>query len=439
MAAAYKTSRFNVWHESKDKILLYNTFTTGLLKLGGGHAEKIKQVMADPEKTDILSKDEMSLIVDNGFLLDASIDELEMVKYRYYRGVFDNKRLTLTIIPTTDCNFACPYCFEQNKSHQRLTDTDIDEIKKYLSRELREIKPEAFAYSLYGGEPLLCMDIIEKVSYEISAICRDLGIKREKDYILTNGYLLTERMAERMLKANIGRLQISIDGNMAEHNTTRRLKNGAGTFREVLNAIYVSEKYFSQVDVRINTNKGNYPGVAELIEKEPIFRSPKVSISIGNLRQYMGGEMERQEDTDCFTGKEHQQIQQAIYDIIKRTGGKDFKLEDRSHAFYTKLNYCGADQQKTVFIGPGGAIYKCAERTDPGEEVGHIKDGMIVPNARFWEWFQNNPFRDGTCSSCIYLPICMGGCPSARERLKIPNDEICGYWEQWLVKKLERC
>ncbi len=438
MTATYKASRFNVWQENREKTLLYNTFTTGLLKLDREHAGKIRGVLEDPQRISALAESEVSLLRDNGFLLEAGIDEMEMLKYRYYRGVFGGKRLTITIIPTTNCNFACPYCFEHNKSHQRLSENDIAEIKLFLRKELKEMKPEAFSYGLYGGEPLLCLDLIERLSSEIGRICRELDIERARDYILTNGYLLTERTADRLRKANIDGLQISIDGNEADHNSTRRLKNGAGTFRQVMDAIRTAERHFSQVDVRINTNRNNYPGVVELIKKEPVFRSPRVNISIGNLRQYMGGEMERHQDTDCFTGREHQQIQQSIYAVIRELDDKKSNLESRSNVFYTKLNYCGADQQKTFFIGPGAAVYKCAERTDPGEEVGCIKNGELVPNQKYWEWFQNNPFKEAACGNCAYLPICMGGCPSARKRLKVPNDEMCGYWEHWLLKKLER-
>lgn len=44
--------------------------------------------------------------------------EFNVIKSMHYRGRFGaNKALTMTLIPTMNCNFRCPYCYEKDKKY----------------------------------------------------------------------------------------------------------------------------------------------------------------------------------------------------------------------------------------------------------------------------------------------------------------------------------
>ena len=65
--------------------------------------------------------------------------------------------LNLIIVPTTACNFACPYCFEPKKSSKVMTVEVMDGIISFINSHT---KAEDLYLTWYGGEPLLAFNII---------------------------------------------------------------------------------------------------------------------------------------------------------------------------------------------------------------------------------------------------------------------------------------
>lgn len=436
MALTYKPSRYNLWHRGENGVYLYNVFTTGLLALDDEHITPVEKVLQDPSEITSFSEEERNLLIENGFLVAEEVDEIDMVKFRYRQSAFDKSHLLITILPTKGCNLACVYCFEHKKEHIHMSREDCDQVLEFLEKELADIRPVRFNMNWYGGEPLLAVDIVETICSGVSKICEKLEIKREPDSLITNGYLLDEKTFRRLKQIGIGNIQITLDGNREEHNQRRVLKNGGGTFDRIHEAIDIARTDTKQLTVRINTNKNNLPGIREMLETDPLFRSENIYVNIAPLKTYLGGTITREEDIHCFRGPELQQVQDEINTML----GKIPEKEDAEgpHFFLTRGNNCGADQVKNFVIGPGALVYKCYERVDPGEEVGVIRDGTFIPNQNYWKWAINEPFNHQVCLDCLYLPACMGGCPSIRKRLGLPNSESCGYWEKWLKLKLRR-
>lgn len=436
MTHSCKPSRFNILHHGKNGAFLYNVFSGGLLFLENEHIAHMERVLADPPQFSSFSAEEQEMLLDNGFFIGSAVDELDMVKFRYRKSAFDKSRLVLTLLPTKACNLACGYCFEHQKNKARMSEGDIQEILRFIESELREIRPLEMMMFWYGGEPLLAVDVIAALGRGVDGLCRELNIRREKDALITNGYLLDEATARRLHEIGIGSVQITLDGNPHDHNLRRVLPGGGATFDRIYEAIGVARRVFGKVGVRINTNKANLPGIKEMLAGDPLFHDPMVQISVGPLRTYLGGAMSFGEDSDCFRGRE---LMAARAEIDRLLGRRDDS--ESSEALYSSFlrgNNCGADQFKNFVIGPGALVYKCYEKVDPGEEVGFLRDGRFVPRHNYWKWAVNEPFEHEACRSCLYLPLCMGGCPASRKRLGLPNDETCGYWEEWVKNKLQR-
>lgn len=103
-------------------------------------------------------------------------------------------RYKIDIIPGYGCNFRCKYCFEQEKDFAykniSMTDETISNVSKYINFLLSEKLQDAeeLVLCFYGGEPLLYLDIIEKI------INNFINDKRVNFNIITNGSLIKENI-----------------------------------------------------------------------------------------------------------------------------------------------------------------------------------------------------------------------------------------------------
>jgi MoaA/NifB/PqqE/SkfB family radical SAM enzyme len=114
------------------------------------------------------------------------------------------------IIPMRRCNLACAYCNE------------YDDFSKPVAKELMFSRIDHLGklgttiIVISGGEPLLHPDLDE-----IIARIRKNGIIAG---MITNGYLLTAERVERLNRAGLEHLQISIDNVMPDEVSKKSLK-----------------------------------------------------------------------------------------------------------------------------------------------------------------------------------------------------------------------
>jgi uncharacterized protein len=428
----YKMSKYNYLYKGAKKNLLYNTYSTGLLELDSDNlVKKIEECMAQGYVLKYFSEEHNDILKQNGFIVDQELNEVDLIKFRYRKGAYDTSELFIQIIPTTRCNFSCPYCFQTNKADESMNENDCVEVENFIERQIKENSPRSFQISWYGGEPLLEVDTIERLALFINDTCEKNGISKIESHMVTNGYFLDEKTALRLTNCGIKDIQITLDGGRSDHNRLRFLADGSGTFDEVINGVYVASKYFRDTVVRFNINRLNLDSIRELIASEEVFKSENVIVFPGYLKTYLGGTMNKGQDVHMFTGDEFRKIQ---IELIKNNKRKD--VRGNILTFPAKMNNCYADAFSAYNIGPGGKVYKCLERIAPEEVVGYIKDGELRPNKIYWDWLIKEPFINNTCENCLYLPMCMGGCPSARRIVGVPNDEVCSYWSEYLKTKL---
>ena len=118
--------------------------------------------------------------------------------------------LLVHIIPVRRCNLACTYCNEFDDFSKPVP---LDEMFRRVDR-LAEMGTAIITIS--GGEPLLHPELDE-----IIARIRKGGIIAG---MITNGYLLTRERIERLNRAGLEHLQISIDNVMPDEVSKKSLK-----------------------------------------------------------------------------------------------------------------------------------------------------------------------------------------------------------------------
>ncbi|HHY33972.1 MAG TPA: 4Fe-4S cluster-binding domain-containing protein, partial [Firmicutes bacterium] len=169
-----KASAYNHFIRAGNRTLAYNAVSNGLALID----DEVLKALRSPESIDplILSRlqgESATLLRElkrGRFVIESDFDEVEYLRLLYNRAKYDVVAAGLTIAPTLDCNFNCPYCYEEQRS-SRMT----DEVKQHLCRYVAQIVKVArsFQVTWYGGEPLLCPDVIEELSKEFLKACEE--------------------------------------------------------------------------------------------------------------------------------------------------------------------------------------------------------------------------------------------------------------------------
>lgn len=412
----YKTSKYTFVFDgdevdSTGRKILYNSRTGALAMIDAEDYETFERF----EKNGVKISEERLVeeLKQGGFLIDSLVDENKEIQLRLLSGRFHSSGLYLTIAPTADCNFRCPYCYEKDVlKDTSMTDEVQDALIHFVAERISQIKELSVTW--YGGEPLLGLSAIRRMSKEFMKLCDENHVQYSAGMI-TNGYLLKREVAAELAELKVTFYQITLDGDEETHNSRRFLVDGGPTYHTILNNIVDSYDLLGRVSLRVNVDKTNVAAC------DNIFRVLK-DYKIGDkVKPYLGKVTGENPDIQehCFTTHEFSKIDldytkrhQNAVDWFGRYPG-------------TRSNFCGADLISSFVIGADGLIYKCWD--DIGQKnhaIGNILNGLQINRAVYYDYMLFDPFSDKKCSSCKLLPVCMGGCPYRRSRGDSDNCSI---------------
>ncbi|MCX7749834.1 MAG: radical SAM/SPASM domain Clo7bot peptide maturase [Clostridia bacterium] len=405
-----KASKYNkIWKMEDGANIAFNYMTCALAEVDEDFINILNQI--ENIRYDELEDEKKKLVDDmlyGNFIIKDNIDELSIIKYRHYAGKFNDSALGLTIAPTLACNFGCPYCFENEKKGMMKPEVQqsvIDMVENWAKQK------KDISITWYGGEPLLAINLISDMSEKIIKICEENGANYSS-FIVTNGYLISDEIIERLKKAKIDGAQITLDGPPDVHNQRRKLKNSTeDTFYKILENTKKMKQAGISPSIRINVDKTNMHRVSELLDilKENDLQDLKVGL--GQVTAYTEA---------CSSIVEHcmnvEEYAKNTLENQKLLISKGFVNGGYPDYPGIKANYCCADASSSFVLDPEGYMYKCWN--DVGSidtAVGNVTkfnqppdDEMFMRNVNYILW---SPFNHEECVSCSYLPICMGGCP----------------------------
>ena len=397
-----KASNYNfICNRLDERVLFFNFFSLTLLALSPKDAQAATRLLKNPNSTfsgrefDKVKK----ILIDNGFLIRADIDELNILSKNYFNSINDDKFLSLTIAPTLNCNFNCIYCYQEKK--KMVMQEEVEKaLISFVDKNLHE--NSSLNVTWFGGEPLLQYDIIKELSSSFLEICSKKTSKYQSS-IVTNGYLLNRRMAKELSKLNIRSAQVTIDGPAPVHNKRRPLRGGGRTFDRLINNIDETADLIN-IDIRMNVDKENENKIEELLN-ELVKRklNHKVGFYIGHTYPY----------TNVCADISSVCLSERDFSILDVSAG--LAMVDRGFGSYREpraINYnCFAEAKKGYVVCPNGELLKCWNDVGKKKEaVGHL----LIPTSRQMiekrkKWSHRNPFKL-ECKDCQLLPICMGGC-----------------------------
>lgn len=419
-----RASKYNIKKQlNDDEWILYNSLSNTLAVIENKYMDVLEKI--DHDKLIITDNDLRKKLVSGGYIVDDDFDENKFLDYKLQESRYDKTVLALTIAPTLDCNFRCAYCYEKNKYRDVvMTNDTAKSIVEFVASRANTLSELLITW--YGGEPLLALNVVEKLSRELQEICEKNNIAFDFS-IVTNGFLLTKKNAERLQKVGIKRAQITLDGTEEKHNEKRPFKNGRATFRTIINNLVEAANYFDDIYIRVNCDEENMDDYKNLYFYIKSLNIEKIIMYAAPIRDYEGC----YSCGKCFLKKS---FKEKEYEIYKSLGGDDFLKFLRRKYPTVSWNACGADSGNSIVVAADGDLYKCwSDMGNPQRAIGNINnlEDLNVMNHIF---YFKNPKDYLECYECRMYPICLGGCPYERS---IGKTDVCEYTEEILVKYLE--
>lgn len=348
----------------------------------------------------------LNTLKDSGIIIESDVDENKLVEHWFNQIKYQSKSLRLTILTTYQCNFGCPYCFEERvKQPKSLDNESVSQIVEWTKRKVDEKQPRSLRLMFYGGEPMMNPKAILDISRELSQWTKEKGVKFSFGMI-TNGSLLKKEVIAKMKKLGLTGMRITLDGDRVCHDKRRPFLDGRGSFDAIIKNI---SEIADMVNVGIshNIDKENldsFPGLYDYLEKSGL--SGKISnVVFAPVVARFGEESASGrlpvEMTGCYTLPIQlaEDILKLREDVIQR----GYKV-DRSAVIGT----CPMTHDNSALvIDPYGDIYKCEAFVGrPQFSIGNIRETGF--NYRDVEFVTMDPWKH--CLDCVYLPMCGGGC-----------------------------
>ena len=239
------------------------------------------------------------------------------------------------IIPMRRCNLSCAYCNEYDKVSEPVATAEMLRRVDLLARLGTAI------ITISGGEPLL--------HPELDEIIRGIRAHGVIATIITNGYLLTPERIERLNRAGLEHLQISIDNVNPDEVSKKSLK--------VLDKKLEWLKEYADFDVNINSVVGGgipHPEDALTITRRAVELG--FETTVGVIHDHTG-------QLEPLKPEER-----AVYDQIlaeRRPGFFAFAYDNLFHRNLIKGEpnewQCGAGS-RYLYICEDGLVHYCSQQ-----------------------------------------------------------------------------
>lgn len=316
------------------------------------------------------------------------------------------RSLQVTICTTLFCNFACSYCFQGMVKPSTKMGSDVRQvIVDYVEQAL----PRGGHLSIcwYGGEPLMGQEALFELADQLEAV--RLRKKASKSaFIITNGYLLTPEVAEKLVATGVTTAQVTLDGPAAMHDERRPLLSGRGSYDRILeNLTAVAETTTLAVSIRVNVDMANQAAVYEMLEDlhdRGLGLAKRLSVYFAPVEATT---------LDCASCEEST-LQKEAYaafevKVSRRAAELGLALSPPGGKFH---GLCQALRPRAIVVTPTGDVHKCWETVNQPElrhgTIFAMADAERSATARRWAAF--SPFDNDVCRDCRLLPMCAGAC-----------------------------
>ncbi len=394
----YKPSKYNlVIYSNSLYTLVFNTKTGALIELSDQEFKLFTQGVYN---------DMLDILLEQGFIVYKSVNEFNNIILNEMCNIFlDNNKHSFVIAPTLKCNMNCYYCFEKKRNTSNsMTEYIQQKVVSYICNKILNNNSKKIFISWFGGEPLLALDTIKKMSHELIEFCGNHTIDFEA-MLTTNGYFLTKDKAEICKELKIKKVQITLDGDKEYYCKAKNVSNEI--YDQVIKNIFdICE--ILDITVRLNLSQDNFISLINLINEIKHCRNIKFYIApIVNYNNILNSNISNTVE-ECQYVKMKHELQNLI------------SFEQTSNTLECSCKPlsigCGLMKILNNAIGPSGELYYCEHDLGIEEKIiGDVFHGLY-----YNEYFMKSitPSHYGECKECKIFPLCLSGCQAEVKEFK---------------------
>ena len=304
---------------------------------------------------------------------------------------------------TLSCNLKCKHCGSKAEPKKYNGEFTTEEIKNAFKQIADSMDITGVLINVTGGEPLMRKDLCEVMEYATNTLGFHWGMT-------SNGMLLTDENIEKLKKANMATIAISIDGLEETHDRFRCVD---GSYKTVINNIKKLKEanFVKHIQVTTVFHKEN------INELEELYKVMK-TLDLDSWRLVTIDPIGRAEDNKdlLLSGEEIK----GILDFIKQNKNKGLKL------LYGCPGYLGLEYENEVrrkyfncragisiaSILHNGDLFVCPDVPRiPKLIQGNIRTDNFkeVWDNKYKEFRTEERTQNEECKKCDKWEYCLGG------------------------------
>jgi uncharacterized protein len=303
-----------------------------------------------------------------------------------------------TLHLTDACNLSCRYCYVRQSAHFMTTETARATV------DLASKSGRRCGIIFFGGEPLLCRDLI----YSTVAYAESVQARSDVKFhykITTNGLLLDDEFLEFSLKHDVF-IALSHDGVKAANDRNRVTKNGEGSYDKLEAAArkLLRSRPYAPVLTTVSCNTVQYyaESVKHLFSLG--FRYLICSIDYaGAWDEKSLAELKRQYKKLAAFYKDLTLKEEKFY-------LSPFEVKISSHI--RGDDYCAERCElgkKQISVAPDGRLYPCVQFVGDDEyAIGDVRSG--IDQAKRLRLYELNENEKESCADCAVKGRCNQHC-----------------------------
>ena len=330
--------------------------------------------------------------------------EMELIKNYKIQELEKHPLVDLFWECTLTCNAKCKHCGSSAEKRKYEGELTTEEIKTAFKQIANDMDASKILINVTGGEPLVRQDLCEVMEYATNELGCHWGMT-------TNGILLNGENIQKLKKANMETISISIDGLEKTHDFFRGVP---GSYNTIINNIKKLKEadFVKHLQVSTVFHKNNINELEELY-------NVMLGLNLDSWRIISMDPIGRAKENDnlLLDGKEIKQL----LDFIKQKNknkkleltygcpgflGLEYEKEVRKNYFYcrTGIQVASILYNGDLFVCPN--VPRIKELMQGNIKTDNFKE---VWDNKYKEFRDRNRTKCDECAKCENWEYCLGG------------------------------